>query len=317
MIELVADALKRTDDIALIVHTSPDGDGLGSALALHIALKKLGKRVVTVCDNPLPHSYRFLPLAGELKLPDGIHAKTAVAVDCADMGRLGKSGAVFASAHITFNIDHHITNTRYAQYNAVFEASATGECMLDLLRALDIELDVDMATCLFVAISTDTGHFSYGNTSGDCLRATARLVEAGIDVMDLTSKLYRMRTLGHTRLIGKAIANMRLYEGGRLVISCLARRDFEESGAKQEDTEGLIEHLRNMENVEIAAILRECGDEIFVSMRSNRKANVGMIAQSFDGGGHRRAAGCTLRVPLHDAEAAVREALIAALREEI
>lgn len=288
--------IQERDGFTIIAHMSPDGDALGSSLALLWLLRKLGKRAEAVCADPVPQLYAFLPLAEAVLLPkDAIGYPNAIAVDCADRARLGEAAGLFAGAEATCNIDHHPTNDAYAHYNLVNPgAAATGELIYWLSQSLGVRPEADFAACLYTALMTDTGNFAYSNTTGETMRIAGDLLEAGADGYGLNLRVYRNSSLAKLRLLGQAIMNIRLYREGTVGITSLTRQEMADSGALEEDTEGVVDCLRDIQSVEIALFLKESDAGAWkVSLRSKLHADVGAIAARLGGGGHARAAGYT------------------------
>lgn len=317
MLDEAARFFREQDDILFMAHVSPDGDTLGSCLALYQMALSMHKRAQIVCEEPVPAVYRFLPYADQVMLPEGVRSATAaMCVDCADISRTGLCEPLFHAASATFNIDHHDTNARYADGNYVRNVAAVGELVYMLLRELDLSLTPDIAACLFTAIATDTGNFSYTNTTPETFRIAAALLEAGIDLPELNRRLFRTAPYRKVKLQGMTISKIELFAGGRGGISALTQADLGACGATGEDVEGLIDLIRDIDTVEVAALLRESTDgRIRASLRSKSTANVGGIAVSFGGGGHRFAAGCTLDMPMEEAIARVRAAVEAVLSD--
>lgn len=310
--------IQSQQDFLLIAHTSPDGDTLGSCLALYAALQQLGKRAQVVCDCDVPNGYRFLPYAQTVVRPQqAAPYPNVIAVDCAAADRMGEAQQLFFSAEHTANIDHHVTNTRYAHINFVDpEAAATSELVLQLIQALQVTLDVAHATCLFTALSTDTGNFAYSNTTSRTLRYAAVLLDAGIDIATINRQLYRMVPLGKARLIGHTLCNMQLFVNGTLSVGTITLQDMQGVGASEEDTEGIIDHIRDVDTVEVAILIRESGTRQYrVSMRSKTCVDVGEIARQFQGGGHVRAAGCTMMGTLEEVQCKLIRAASMALEQ--
>ncbi len=290
--------IKARDGFTIIAHMSPDGDTLGSSLALLWLLRKLGKQAEAVCADPAPSMYAFLPLAGEVLLPSKAAGyENVIAVDCADKARLGKAVDLFEAATATYNIDHHPTNDAYARHNAVDpSAAATGELIYRLAQSLCVQIEADFASCLYAALMTDTGNFAYSNTTGETMRIAGDLLDAGADGYGLNLRIYRSTSLERLRLLQLAIANIRLYREGAVGITSLSRAEIEESGAHDEDTEGVVDCVRDIESVEIAIFIKENGSNGWkISLRSKLMADVGAIAAQMGGGGHARAAGYSAR----------------------
>lgn len=307
--------IRAHNDILLVAHVSPDGDTLGSCLALYAALLQLGKEVQIACADPVPKIYRFLPNSEQVRaLEDVRQADSLICVDCADVARAGRCAVLFDNAEFTLNIDHHGTNDHYADENYVQKAGATGELVFGVLMNLKVNITKDIAACLYAAITTDTGNFAYSNTTPDTLRIAAELLETGIDLPYLNRMLFRTVPQHKMRLHGLAIMKTELYEHGRIGISTLTREDMASCGAAGEDTEGVIDNVRDIDTVEIAALLREDDDgQIRVSLRGKSSADVAKIAVLYGGGGHKLAAGCTLAPPIDLAASRILQAATALL----
>ena len=302
-LESIAELIRENSDFIIIAHISPDGDTLGSSLALKCVMQRMNKRCSVVCDNRVPKVYAFLPYAdGVLATADAHPAECCIAVDCADTGRLGTAVELFEGAKRTAVIDHHPTNAGYAQLNAVDgDAAAAGELMYELCLLLTGVLHEDTATCLYTALMTDTGSFAYGNTRPRTHEIAARLLEAGVDHYDINRKVYRTLPFSRVKLLGVAINNMRLHEGGRVCISALTAEELRLVGAADEDTEGVIDHLRDVSTVEVAVLIRESAQDTYkVSLRSKLCADVSAISHRMGGGGHKHAAGYTAHGTLDD-----------------
>jgi phosphoesterase RecJ-like protein len=297
----VADALRSHDRFLVTSHENPDGDALGSLLAMHLALRQLGKDSCMYLAGaaPLPAEYRFLAL-GELvrDLPADHGERVLVAVDCAQESRLGPGWEqLLAAAPLTVDIDHHHDNTRFGDANLVIpEASSTGELLADLFRELELELTPELAEPLYTALVTDTGRFQYTNTTPKALRLAADLVEAGADAHKVFQVVYESVEFAKLKLLARALERAEVHEGGRVVVSYLLRSDFAEVGAEEPYSEGIIDYLRAVDGAELAALIREPptapGPVRKVSLRSSTdEVDVSAIARKSGGGGHRQAAG--------------------------
>ena len=263
-----------------------------------------------VCEDPVPAIYRFLPFSDQLVPPEQARpAEAVVCVDCADLARTGRSEALFAAAKSTLNIDHHGTNDRFAGENYVQRAGATGELIFNVIACLKITLNKNIASCLYAAITTDTGNFSYSNTTPDTLRIAADILDTGIDLPYLNRSLFRTIPFHKLKLHALAVDNTQLFEYGRIGISRLTLEEIRLCGASGEDTEGIIDSIRDIDTVEVAALLRESEDGLVrVSLRGKSNADVSKIAIRFGGGGHRLAAGCTMQPTIERAAELILEA---------
>ncbi len=306
---------KEHDDILFIAHVAPDGDTLGSCLALYLLAQALGKSAQVVCEEPVPVLYRFLPAADQVLMPEEARqAEAVMCVDCADLARAGACRVFFDAAKYSFSVDHHDSNPGYAAGNYVRGVAATGELVYQVIRQLGVAISKDIATCLFAAIATDTGNFSYANTTADTFRVTAALMEAGIDLPTINRCLFRTTPFRKLKLLGCAITKIQLHCEGRLGMSLLTQADMRACEATSEDTEGIIDSIRDIDTVEVAVLLRESTDGLVrVSMRAKSAVDVGEIAVSLGGGGHRLAAGCTLDMPIEAAADLMRARIEAAL----
>ena len=301
----------------LAAHQSPDGDTLGSCLALRAALLAMGKDATIVCPDSMPNNLSYLDGIDTVRNGEGLEPpKEAVLyIDCADHPRTGSLQPLLEQAPFAFCIDHHGTNPRTTKDGDwVEEVGATGELILQLIEALKVPITKEIAVALYTAITTDTGNFAYSNTTAETFLAGAKLVTYGIDLPELNRRLFRTMPLSKARLIAYVLGNMQLHHGNQLGIVAIPHAVFTEFGASKEDCEGLIDYLRDIDVVEVACVLREEADgTVRVSMRSKRFCDVAKVGKAFGGGGHVRAAGCTLYLPIEAALIAMRDALIGAL----
>jgi bifunctional oligoribonuclease and PAP phosphatase NrnA len=316
-LQALVEALRRNARFLLITHENPDGDALGSILAMKLILDTLGKDSVMYLSGqaPLPAEYKFMPL-DELRrsLPGDVGERVLFALDCANESRLGEGQAALESAPLTLNVDHHHDNSRFGAVNLVLaEASSTGEIVRDLARELGVELTPELAEPLYVALVTDTGRFQYANTTPKALRLAAELVEAGADVHRVFQSVYESVQLAKLKLLARALDRAQVYEGGGLVVSYLLRTDFGEVGAAEPYSEGIIDFLRAVEGAEMAALIREPPapgrPARRVSLRSSSdELDVSAIARaSGDGGGHRQAAGFSSELEIPQIVEFIRE----------
>src|ERR671937_106598 len=295
-----ADAIRGHERFLVVTHENPDGDALGSLLAMKLALDRLGKDSLMYLygEAPLPSEYSFMLLV-ELRrtVPDDAGERVLLALDCANESRIGPDPAVLRGAPLVVNIDHHHDNSLFGDVNLVVpEASATGEVLRDLFAELGIDLDPEIAEALYIALVTDTGRFQYTNTTPRALRLAADLVEAGADVHRVFQGVYESVQFAKLKLLARALERAHLFDGGRLVVSYLTRRDFDEVGAAEAYSEGIIDYLRAVEGADMAALIREPprsdGPARKVSLRaSTDELDVSAIARKSGGGGHRQAAG--------------------------
>lgn len=310
-LEKISTLIFQGESFALLPHISVDGDALGSSLALGLALKKLNKEVVVFLEEEVPYVYKFLPgqelIQTYQEQISDYRFNTVIALDSGDLSRLSHRRKIFDSGKVTVNIDHHSVNTNFAAHNYVdSESSAVGEIVFKLLELMEIELDPDIALCLYVAIATDTGGFRYSNTTALTHRITSCLVDIGIDVADVSRRVFDEVSYEKVKLMGMAINTLELLEDGQLAVATITDDALKKTGAKEEDCDGIVNIGRNIRGVEVAVLLRELsGDEIRINLRSNNYIDVSEIAKHFSGGGHKRAAGCTIKGGLKEAKSKV------------
>ena len=319
----VADAIREHERFLVTTHENPDGDALGSLLAMKLVLDQLGKDSVMYLagEAPLPREYRWMPL-GDLRrqLPDDASERVLLALDCANESRLGPDPEVLVSAPLVVNVDHHHDNSRFGGVNLVVaDASSTGEILRDVFEAMGVQLTPEVAEALYIALVTDTGRFQYANTTPRALRLAAELVEAGADVHKIFQDVYESVQFAKLKLLARALERAQIYEGGRLVISYLLRDDFHEVGAAEPYSEGIIDYLRAVEGADMAALIREPprGDSARrVSLRaSSDELDVSEIARrSGDGGGHRQAAGFSSEASIEEITDTLRREFAAATK---
>lgn len=313
VLELIEE-LRKAPQVALFSHVSPDGDCLGSMLAIGLALEKLGKEVFFYNPDPIPQHLSFLPAAGLIRkqVPEP-WPEILLFIDCTDLERATIDKT---PEHCrVLNLDHHISNSFFGDLNWVEpDASASGEVAMELIDRLGVHLDKDIATNLYTAIVTDTGLFQYSSTTAQTHRLAAQLLEENIDLTEIHHRIFDQKPLAQVRLLQRALDGLEINAGGELAVISLTREDFTSTGAEDSMSEGLINHARSIAGVEVAIMIREVGPSaVKVSLRSNTWVNVNEIAAQFGGGGHKRAAGCTLELTLHDAKKLITETLEGAL----
>jgi phosphoesterase RecJ-like protein len=294
ILQKIAEHLIDTEDVVLLPHINADGDALGAALALGLALADMGKQVDILLEEEVPSNLNFLPGQELIKTNPREQYSTAVNIDNGDISRLGKREPYFWNAKIRLSIDHHTTNRVEAHYSYVnTKASATGEIVYDLiLNCLKTNLNKDISLCIYTAIVTDTGGFRYTNTTPETLMICADLMKQGIDFPYVIKKVFDMISYTKLYLMKKTINSLSLLEDGKLAISHLTYEDIQSYDVKNDDFEGLVNIGRNLEGVEVSVFLREDSEGNFRgNLRSNNYVDVSEIAEKFNGGGHKRAAG--------------------------
>ncbi len=303
-LDAVVAALAAADRVVIASHENPDGDAIGSMSAAAQALRGLGKQVRLYLhpDSPIPDEYEFLHMDGvERSLaPGSTEGWTLLALDCGNERRLGPDHEQLRAGFAqVVDVDHHHDNSRFGDVNYVDgHASSTAEILARLFDGLGVELTQPVAESLYVGLVTDTGRFQYRTTSPAALRLAARLVEAGADVHKVFELVFETVPMGKMRLLGRVLEHAQPYAGGRLLVSYVTREDLALVAGDEATTEGLIDHLRAVEGVQVAGLIREqapLDDGTVgpnrVSLRSRGEIDVSQIARKSNGGGHKQAAG--------------------------
>jgi phosphoesterase RecJ-like protein len=297
--EKFAELIKKSKKILLSTHINPDGDGIGTGLALVSKLTKMGKKVDFINRDCLPAIYKFLPGSSRIKQSKKITGKydLAIVLECPELERNGGICDYAAQAGATINIDHHLGNTMYGDLNIVDpKAAAVGEQMYGIMRALKWEIDRDVATCIYTAIITDTGSFKYSNTSPETHIIASELLKEGADPEAISSEVFASSE-NATRLLYIMLSKLRIE--GKIGYSYLTEKMFRETGANETETDSFINHIRAIRTVEIAMIFKELTkNSVKVSFRSKNGSDVNVIARRFDGGGHKHAAGAVIKYPM-------------------
>jgi len=317
----IADLLRQHQSFLVLTHYRPDGDAVGSQLAVAILLKQLDKQVEAWNDDTVPAKFRFLPHSDIVTRPPDAPKDfdVVIALDTSTWQRVGAAAQRIGGRKAFINIDHHVSNEKFAEINWVVPgAPATGQIVFDLIKRGGFDLSLDIATCLYAAIATDTGNFTYTNTSAASLRAAADLVETGVNVGELSRHVYESYPYARVQLLQMALADLTMADRNRIAYYWLTNDMFQQSGATREDTEGLIDHARSIQGVLVAVLFEELPEpgKFRMSLRSKHpKVDVNSIARHFGGGGHREAAGARLSGAPHEVEAKVIAAISKAIQD--
>jgi len=315
----VVEVFRRPSRFLLGLHVSPDGDSIGSSLGLARALQEQGNQAVVASEEPVPNVYRFLPGADDVLRPADIAGQAfdvALLIDCGGLNRTGALEPLLHQVPVVVNIDHHLTNTGFGDVSWIDpDAASAGEMVYRLIKKMQWPLSPQVATCLYTAISTDTGSFRYQNTSFATLQTAAELVAAGASPFEVSDAVYEHKSLAAQRLLGYTLANMVVAAGGRLSYACLPWNVYEKFAASDEDGEGIVSELRKTDGVEVAVLVHDTSSgSVKVSFRSRADVDVSRIASRFGGGGHARAAACVFTGKSLDE---VRDLVVAAVEEEL
>jgi phosphoesterase RecJ-like protein len=311
----IAEVVNDNTSFLVTSHIDPDGDAIGCELAILSLLKRLGKNVQVLSDDPIPDTFAFLAGSGEVITGDAQAAAVAVVLDAASLDRLGRAETPARRCPVILNIDHHASNTYFGHHNLVETgAGSCGEVLHGLFRVLGVEPTRDEAEALYVAILSDTGCFRFPTTTGDTLRIAADLLDTGVKAYHAASEIFWKRSPAGLKLLSDALSTVEVTNGGVVATMEITRRMYEEAGATPRDSEGFANYPRSIRDVLVGVLIREIGDGAFrVSLRSREGYSISDVARSFGGGGHPTAAGFRIRGELDDVKARIRDALGASL----
>jgi len=312
----VVKLINDSRNIAILSHIMPDGDNIGSCLALYNSLIKMDKNPLVILDDDVPEIYKFLKNSDKIVKPEKEYEFDLVIVlDCGDAERLGKSVKYLKNGNV-INIDHHINNTRFGHINLIDEtAAATAEIVYKLIKEFDIQLDIDICQCIYTGIVTDTGQFQYSNTSFITHEITADLIRNGVEPFKLYKVIYQNNSKEKIKLISKALSTLRFDYEDKIASMIITKESFDTIGAKDEDVDGIINFARDIKGVEVALLFREIDNgKIKIGFRSKDYVNVNEVAEKFGGGGHKRAAGAIIDGDLDNIRNKIIETVIDVLR---
>ncbi len=302
--------IRGADTIAILGHTNPDGDCIGSCLAACNYIKEQEPgRNVTVFLEKGPQNIAFLKNFDAIchEIPQGYRADLCICLDCSARGMLKDFEPVFDGAARSICIDHHVTNPGYAMEN-VIDASASSACEVLYGQLDEAKISRDVAECLYTGIITDSGVFKYENTSARTMEIAGRLMEKGIQFGRIIDEAFYRRTYRQAQILGRALMDSHTLLDGKAVFSVVYKKDMDFYGVEKSDLNGIVEQLRLIDGVEAAIFLSESGaDEYKVSLRSKNYVDVSVIAGAFGGGGHRKAAGCTVHGSISDVISSLSE----------
>lgn len=301
-----AGLLNHAQRLVLCTHLQPDGDAIGSLLAATWLLKNVGKDVTPICHDPVPQNLRILPGWELVKSPAEVSGQAFdlfVSMDASDMERLGDARPLFQASPETLVIDHHTSNTLFGKYNYVdAKVAATGNLVFRLYQEMLVDLTPDSAACLYTAVSTDTGNFSFGQMDAEFFDQVSALMRAGLDIVTYSRALHLTKELNFIKLLGRALNSLTFYSEGKLTSMMLRKEDFAQTGASHEQTESLVNYALNIIGVKMCFLASEVTEkQTKFSFRALTPYKVSDIAKEFGGGGHLLAAGCTMDEPFDQA----------------
>lgn len=301
--ESIVRHLQSSSRLLVASHIGPDGDAVGTLVAMGLALEKIGKQCVLFNESPIPAVYRFLPASGRIvdRVENCRNFDTALILDCGDLLRLGAIVKQLDCIPTVINIDHHATNTGFGDLQLVdATACATAELVYRLIGQLDIAIDEEIATAIYTGILTDTGSFRFSNTNSAAFEICREMAAHGVQPHLVAQHVYGTYSLGRLKLLNMALDSIEISENGKLSMMTVTQQMLRQTGTQPEDADGLIHYARRIEDVRVAALIQELrnghehrarGSRYHVSLRSDGSIDVGAIAASFGGGGHTSAAG--------------------------
>jgi phosphoesterase RecJ-like protein len=311
MLQKVKETIEKGRKFLVASHVDPDGDAVGSAFAACFALTDLGKEASVYLQDSVPYRYGFLPRPAAVlhELPENGY-DAVIVVDCGDLNRLGNGHASLKQKGFLVNIDHHAGGQAFGQINIIDErASSTAEILYSVLKSLGVRFTSDIAVNLYTAIATDTGSFRYENTTERAFSICEEMIGFGVSPAHVAAKVYENHPKERFQLLGLVLTTLETVREDRIALAHITGDMFSRTHTNPEHTEGFVEYLKEIDSVEVACLLRELGRGRYkVSMRSKERVDVASVARTFGGGGHHRAAGCTLEGDL----ATVKSILIGA-----
>lgn len=295
----IAALLRGLRSVQIFTHMRADGDTIGSALALSFAFDRLGIANEVLNEGELPAHFAVFPGVARIRREPSGDAAAFVCADCSEETRLGELTSWFrrgtAKGKLTVNIDHHISNTLYCRYNFVQARSSNCENMAEIIAAMGVPLDREIASCLLGGVVTDSGTFTHSDVTGDTFRLAACLVDAGANVDELSYQLMRRQSPARAQLYAKAISQLRFFLDGKLAVAYVSQQMLSDYGLKQDATSGIVDFALTIDGVEVSACIMEYKrGQYKASLRSKGKVNVNAVAGTFGGGGHILASGCML-----------------------
>jgi phosphoesterase RecJ-like protein len=314
MLSQVVELIETKRRFMITAHVRPDGDSLGSSLALYWILRDLGKDPVVIMRDQVPHAYLSLPGASDVVTMDEIFEEFdgCFVIECSDIDRPGLRGL---ERQNVVNIDHHSTTALFGDINWIDStASAVGEMIYNLCKALGVTPTKEIATCTYTALLTDTGSFQYSNTTERTFKIASELVKRGVDPAAVSQALFYSYPYSKIKLLGLALSTLQRDPSGQIAWIRVTQEDMQDAGANEEDADGIVNYALSIGEVKAVAFFKELDPNVYrVSLRSKNKINVARVAEQFGGGGHKNAAGCAVEGEFSQ----VRERVISGLRDAV
>lgn len=308
--DLLIHRLNECRNVLITTHGGPDGDAIGSLLAMNLALQGMHKQITLYNESPIPAVYRFLPQVQSVtgRLEDVSMFDTAVVLDCGDLSRVGEAAGRIGRIPEIVNVDHHVTNTRFGTCQLIdVGACATAEILYRLFEKMNVPLTRELATCIYTGILTDTGSFRFSNTNRTTFQICENMVACGVDPFQVAQHVYGTYSLGRIKLLNLALDSIEISENGKVSLMALTRAMLQETGTQPEDADGMINYARRIQDVRVAVMIQEQPNGIggagqrhsyHVSLRSDGSVDVAALAAAFGGGGHPSAAGFSVESTL-------------------
>ncbi|MBW2131165.1 MAG: DHH family phosphoesterase [Deltaproteobacteria bacterium] len=308
--EQIIHKLKKSKRAFIASHTNPDGDAIGSLVAMGLSLAAMGKDIVLFNESPIPAVYRFLSGVDRVvnRVRAGCAFDTAVILDCGDLHRVGEAVPIVEKIPVVINIDHHVTNTRFGNVHLIDpDACATAEILYRLLPGLGAPLSLDIANAIYTGILTDTGSFRFSNTNRSAFEICEKMVARGVDPYRIAQQVYGTYSLGRIKLLNLALDSIEVSQNGKLSMMVVTQQMMQDTGARPEDTDGLINYAKGIKDIKVAVFIEELNHgtgqtagrlPYHVSLRSDGSVDVAAIAAAFGGGGHSSAAGFSIESTL-------------------
>ncbi len=294
-LKTIAEKLKMEKSVAIFCHVRPDGDAVGSAVALCLALKGMGKMAKVFCSDAIPERFSYMNGAKEISKVFSGEYTAFVAVDCADEARMGEMGLEFSKCSNTFNIDHHVSNNKYGKYFYVFDSASNAENIFALIKELGTPVTEEIATALATGIVTDTGNFKHKNVTAKTLYSAAELKEKGADFNKIIYHNFTEQSAERAKLFGIVMSKLRYLLDGKFAVATITQSDIEKSGANPDETEGFIDFVMGVKGVEVGACIMQTGANKYKCSLRSKSADVNAVASRFGGGGHVLASGCQMQ----------------------
>lgn len=311
----ILEEINKANKIVIITHENPDGDAIGSSLAMKLALKQLGKDADVIIPE-FPKVFEFLPVVEEIKKESDVESyDLAIALDCASIKLLNGFTKYFDNAKVKVVIDHHSSNTMFADYNYVDQdAPACAQLLLVVFSYFNIDVTKEIGTCILAGIITDTGGFRYEGVTAETFKFVSDLCEKGIKVSNVYQQVFASKSRAKFELHKIALDRLEFLENGKVTFTYITKADEEKVGSENGDYDGIVENGRDIEGVEVSIFLRETDKGIKGSLRSKNYVNVSEVCMMFGGGGHVRAAGCNIQGTIEQAKSQILNSIRACLK---